>query len=69
MSETQTYTTRGDVRGSCGHQHRTIGAAERCAARDQTYCARQGGYSDRSVVRGDGSPLSDDDFLYLHRDD
>ena len=58
---TITYTTQGNVRGCCGHKHRTIEAAKRCADRDQAGCASQGGYSDRSVVRYDGSELSDEE--------
>jgi hypothetical protein len=56
---TTTYTTEGSVRGNCGHAHQSVGAAERCRAKDQRSCAGQGGYSDRSVVRADGEPLSD----------
>ena len=58
---TTTYTTIGDVRGTCGHQHRTLEAAERCRAADSAGCKSQGGYSDRRVRNGDGSPLSSDD--------
>lgn len=58
------YTTEGSVRGSCGHQHRTYGAAEKCIARDQAGCARQGGYSDRHVVavESDGSRRHPSDY-------
>ena len=49
MSTTH-YTTRGSVRGGCGHKHRTEEAAERCAERDHRDCAAAGGYSDRKVV-------------------
>ena len=59
------YTTIGSVRGCCGHQHRTIEAAKRCADRDHAGCVSQGGYSDRSVVYADGSELSSDDQDYL----
>lgn len=48
------YTTRGLVRGACGHQHRTLRAAVRCIERD----LRQVG-TDREVVRADGSPLNE----------
>ena len=44
------YTTDGDVRGTCGHMHRTREAAARCLTRDQHACGRQGGYSDRQIV-------------------
>lgn len=50
-----TYTTRGSVRGSCGHKHRTMAAAVRCLMADQSGCRNNGGYSDR-VVR-----VTDDD--------
>ena len=50
-----TYTTRGSVRGTCGHRHRTIGAAVRCLLADQSGCRNNGGYSDR-VIR-----VTDDD--------
>jgi len=56
-----TYTTKGSIRGCCGHQHRTIEAAQRCADRDHAGCARQGGYSDRRVVNWDESELSEED--------
>jgi len=49
------YTTDGDVRGACDHQHRTPGAAWACIARDHAGCARQGGYSDREVYRMPGT--------------
>jgi hypothetical protein len=54
-----TYTTRGSVRGSCGHQHRSITAAVRCARRDHAGCVSQGGYSDRDVFRADGEDLTE----------
>ena len=53
-----TYTTRGDVRGECGHQHRSLRTAEKCRQRDADGCRGQGGYSDRHVCRGDGEPLT-----------
>ena len=54
-----TYTCSGSVRGSCGHKHRTVGAAERCRQRDADGCRSQGGYTDRSVCRTDGEPLDE----------
>ncbi len=45
------YATSGPVRGSCEHHHRTREAAAKCAARDQSGCESQGGYSDRDVIR------------------
>lgn len=57
------YTTRGSVRGDCGHKHKSIGAAEACRAQDARACASLvgGAYSDRYVARCDGEPLSDDE--------
>ena len=64
------WTARGSVRGSCRHQHRTMGTAARCAARDQRDCASLGGgaYSDRVVVHvvdGHAADLSDDQMRAL----
>ena len=55
------YTTVGSVRGGCGHQHRTIQRAVECIALDHAGCKSQGGYSDRQVRYGDGTPLDDTD--------
>ena len=52
-----TYICRGSVRGDGGTQHRTIAAAAKALRRDQADCRSQGGYSDREIVRGDGTPL------------
>ena len=53
------YTTTGDVRGRCGHRHKSLRTATACLLRDQAACCRLGGgaYSDRQVVRlaADGS--------------
>ena len=49
MTFTGPYTCRGSVRGSCGHKHRTIDAAAKCCASDQSGCRRHGGYSDRYI--------------------
>jgi hypothetical protein len=46
---TTTYTTRGDIRGCCGHNHRTMSSAVRCLISDQAGCRLQRGYSDRFV--------------------
>jgi hypothetical protein len=51
---TTTYTTRGSVRGCCGHSHRTMAAAVRCMMSDQAGCRTHGGYSDRVVRIIDG---------------
>ena len=60
-----TYTTSGSVRGDCGHQHRTIGAAVRCIDTDDRGCKRscgQDAYSDRRVIQGDGELLATADY-------
>lgn len=46
------YVAHGSVRGSCGHKHRTIAAAQACCEKDQRDCQSLGGgaYSDRSVT-------------------
>lgn len=57
-----TYTSRGSVRGGCGHKHKTIAGAVECQTRDAVQCARLPGgksYSDRHVERTDGTPLTD----------
>lgn len=45
------YTTEGDVRQSCGHKHRSYRMARVCLLRDVRGCSKQGGYSDREIVR------------------
>jgi len=62
------YTTRGSVRGCCGHKHRTIEAANRCQRDDQRGCASQGGYSDRGIVPvedGDERELTEAEYACL----
>ena len=62
------YTTRGNVRGTCGHKHGTIDTAAKCLHRDQIGCNKQGGYSDREVVEVDAdgrqTRLDEADYLY-----
>jgi len=54
-----TYIARGNVRGDCGHRHRTVEAAERCAEQDRRAIRRLPSspygapYSDRRVVAVD----------------
>ena len=55
-----TYTTVGDIRGWCGHAHRSIRTAAACLERDRRGCARQGGYSDRRVVARDPGHRAND---------
>ena len=45
------YTTEGNVRSDCGHTHRTLKTAYECLRKDERGCRKQGGYSDRKVVR------------------
>jgi hypothetical protein len=45
-----TYRCVGDVRGWCGHNHRTVDGAIRCLDRDQCGCESHRGYSDREIV-------------------
>ena len=59
--EREIWTTIGDVRGCCGHEHRSRDAAETCLRRDQRGCAAQGGYSDRLIYRQTGGCLQEDD--------
>jgi hypothetical protein len=54
-----TYTTKGSVRGNCGHKHRSIVTAHKCLLADHVGCKRQGGYSDRYVCRTDDSEFSE----------
>lgn len=65
LAQPVTYGTLGDVRGHCGHKHATIRAAYQCFVRDSRACRRQGGYSDRSVVRSDRAPLTDTELFDL----
>ena len=55
------YTTKGTVRGNCGHKHRTLKSVHKFIERDQNGCAKQGGYSDRYIVRCDGKDLSENE--------
>ncbi len=63
------YTTRGPVRGDCGHTHETIQGAHACAQRDSRAVKRGnpgiGAYSDRVVVRQDGARLSEEETQTL----
>ncbi len=69
MNTTYTCGTRRNVRGNCGHTHRTIEAAVRCCRRDQAGCKKQGGYSDRTIIHSGGEPLSEDEYLYTQSPD
>lgn len=47
------WTTEGNVRGCCGHHHRSVETAIDCLARDHRGCESVGGYSDRRVIEVD----------------
>ena len=50
---------RRNVRGTCGHKHKTLHGAVDCLRKDQRNCRRQGGYSDRGIhPYEDGKPRS-----------
>lgn len=51
------YTTKGSVRGCCGHKHRSLKTAFICITKDTNGCNSQGGYSDRYIQRLDGEEL------------
>ena len=55
------YTVRGSVRGTISTNHRTLSAAVRSMRRDCRQCASLGGgsYSDASIERSDGEPLTE----------
>ena len=69
-----TYTTKGDVCGSCDHAHKSLTTAQACADRHGAAIARGNSsgsltraYSDRCVVRIDGKPLTEDELDELYR--
>ena len=49
------YQAIGQIRGSCGHLHRSYAAAERCCEKDRKLQASKPGrcYSDRVVLAVD----------------
>lgn len=61
------YISSGSVRGSCGHNHRTVEGAFNCVKRDRKDCFRQRGYSDRWIKRSDGLPLSENEMELINR--
>ncbi len=64
-------TLPANVRGDCGHGHRTVAAAARCAAADDRSCKIGHGPhagSDRTVIAvedGRKRPLNDRELLEL----
>lgn len=65
MEKALTYTTRGSVRGSCGHRHRSLRTTIACLKRDTAGCQAQGGYSDRQALRTDGTDINSDELDYV----
>lgn len=64
------YTTRGEIRGECGHVHRSWRAAIECKDRDSRGCRQQGGYSDRWVVAvDDRGQITDEDVQPQYLED
>ena len=59
------YTLEGNVRGRCGHSHRTLSGAVRCLKQDRKGCAGQGGYSDLVIVRIDGEELTEGEYYAI----
>lgn len=56
MALTYTTGTPSDVRGCCGHKHKSVEAALACLDRDTAACRRRGGCGDRTlIVRSDGA--------------
>ena len=58
------YTTIGQVCGGCGHHHRTLESAYRCADKHHKAVQKHNGsnaYSDRQVVHFNGSRLTEDE--------
>lgn len=58
------FSTRGPVRGGCGHTHLSIKAARECQLRDERRCNKlgSGAYSDRRVIaveEGEERPLTE----------
>jgi hypothetical protein len=62
---TTTYHASGPIRGACPHNHRSIATAYRCAAADHRASRASGCYSDRSVSRVDGEPMTDGEIAEL----
>ncbi len=52
------FTTRGSVRGTCGHDHTTRAAAEQCVDADRRACRSQGGRTDRRIYDATGALVS-----------
>ena len=63
------YDVRGSVRGTISTNHCTLSGAVRSMRRDCRQCASIGGgsYSDASIERSDGEPLTDDECEEIER--
>lgn len=63
----KTYTAWGPVRGGCRHNHKSMKAAETCAAKDRRECRELGGgaYSDRYGHRSDCAAVNAKGLLWL----
>jgi hypothetical protein len=48
-SSTVRYSSRGPLRGRCGHMHRHIDDALECVEADDAWCTERGGRTDREV--------------------
>ena len=46
------YTTKGPLRGRCGHSHNHILAAVQCRDADEARCVALGGHTDRRIYVG-----------------
>ena len=59
------YTTRGPLRGRCGHTHNSIIEALRCRTQDEALCVSKGSHTDRrvfAVVRGAWRELTEQEL-------
>ena len=63
------YTTKGEIRGECGHTHRALQTALQCVEQDRRGCRQQGGYSDRYVYGVDDRGRLTDEELLQYEDD
>ncbi len=58
------YSTRGPLRGQCGHRHRHIDDAVECLDADDAWCMERGGRTDRKILAvgpGGWRELTDDE--------
>ncbi len=62
VTKIRTYRTDGDVRGTCGHKHRSLRTAAKCIHADRVACEGMSGYSDRRVVRANGESVTESEY-------